>query len=194
MYLLSILFIFLAQSAKPEPPPGLPAEEGIYIRQAGGWDKLQPASMDEMKPKGVGLFLETDGLTGLDLTMNYPGAHAGLQIATRQPVFYVRGAGPAKDALIVELSQKKDSRTIKTSSLDATVENKGGFRKADIRRVAVTEYSDGSFSVTPVEILKPGEYLLVFGHAITGRDFGIKRIARQASLPRSGSSLPSKNP
>jgi len=178
MNILGLLFVLLMQAAKPDPVAGLPAEAGIYFRQGDGWEKLQPASMAEMKTKGVGLFLETDGLAGLDLTMNYSGAHARVQIGTSQPVFYVRGFGSAKDALIVQLTQKKDSRAIRTSSLDVTVDNKGGFRKDVIRHVSVTEYSDGSFSATPDQRLKAGEYLLVFGHAITGHDFGITKAAR----------------
>jgi hypothetical protein len=178
MDIFGLLFVLLIQTAKPAPVAGLPAETGIYFRQGDGWQRLQPATMAEMKSKGVGMFLETDGLAGLDLTMNYAGAHAGVQIGSPQPVFYIRGFGSAKDALIVQLTQKKDSRSIRTSSVDITVENKGGFKKDVIRHVAVTEFSDGSFSVTPNQKLKPGEYLLVFGHAITGHDFGITKAAR----------------
>jgi hypothetical protein len=41
--------------------------------------------------------------------------------------------------------------------------------------VTVTVYKDDSFSVTPEQNLQPGEYLLVFGHANTGFDFGIAK-------------------
>jgi len=37
---------------------------------------------------------------------------------------------------------------------------------------------DGGFSATPEENLKPGEYLLTFGSANTGYDFGISPAKR----------------
>jgi len=53
------------------------------------------------------------------------------------------------------------------------VTNKEGFRRTDVRKLQLTEYADGSFSATPEENLKKGEYLLVFGNASSSFDFGI---------------------
>jgi hypothetical protein len=53
------------------------------------------------------------------------------------------------------------------------VTNKEGFRRTDVRKLKLTEYTDGTYSATPEENLKKGEYLLVFGTATAGFDFGI---------------------
>lgn len=175
MNCLGLLLFLLLQAAKPLPVPGMPAEPGVYyLQKEAQWTRIESAPMADMKTKGVGLFLETDGLSGLDITVAYEGANAQVQIPASQPTFYVRGAGAAKDAMIIALTRKKDSRTLKTSSLVATVDNKGGFKKDEIRSVTVVVFSDDSFSVTPEEELKPGEYLLVFGYPSVAFDFGIK--------------------
>jgi hypothetical protein len=135
--------------------------------------------MANMKTKGVDMFLETYGLTSLDLAIDYDGARSKAQISSPRPSFYCRAAGSAKDALIIQLTTKKDRRTIRTSSGNATTANKGGFKKDAIRNVTVTEYRDGSFSVAPQQDLRPGEYLLVFGPANTGFDFGIPKQSRR---------------
>jgi len=171
---LSLLLFLLVQAAKPAPVPGIPAPAGIYYRQADGkWIKLEPPLMADMKTKGMGLFIETAGLSGLGMTAVYRGAHAPVQISDPRPTFYIRGTGSEKDTMIVQLTQKKDSRTLRTSTSSATVDNKGGFSRGEIRKVTCTVYSDGSFSVQPEEDLKSGEYLLVFGYATAGFDFGI---------------------
>ena len=173
-----IVFCFL-QAAKPAPVPGLPTPAGVYIRQDDAkWIKLDQPVTAKSKTKGMGLFIETDGLSGLGMTTVYYGAEASLEISATRPILYVRGAGSPKEAVIVQLTRKKDSRLLQTSKSDATVENKGGFRKADIRRVTVSVYSDDSFSVTPENELKPGEYLLLFGNSGGAFEFGITAAKR----------------
>ncbi len=119
------------------------------------------------------LFAETGGYTNLGMSIICSGSRASARLSVPKPTFFVRGAGSSKDVLLVRLTQKKDKRTFKTSSVDATVENKGGFRKGNIRKTTIVSNSDNSFLVTPEEDLKPGEYLLVFGYATAGYDFGI---------------------
>jgi hypothetical protein len=121
----------------------------------------------------MGMYIETDGLTNLELRIVCRGARASLRISNPKPTFYVRGIGPATDMMLVQLTSKKDSRTISTSSSDSTVTNKEGFKRNDIRKLQLTEYTDGSFSATPEQNLKKGEYLLVFGTSTAGFDFGI---------------------
>ncbi len=172
-----IILAVLLQAANPAaPPPGLPAGTGVYYLQGDAkWFKLEPPASEKSQTKGMGLFIETAGLSNLDTTIVYRGSRAALQISNPRPTFYVRGAGPAADALIVELTRKKDSRTVQTVSSEATIRNKGGFKRPDIRRVAVAVFSDASFSVKPLQDLEPGEYLLVFGYVSTGVDFGIEK-------------------
>lgn len=171
---LTFFLVFVLQASRPSPIPGLPATAGAYYRQEdGAWMKLEPPVSNKSRTKGMGLFIETDGLSNLDMTTIYKGAQARIQIAAPQPVFFVRGVGSAKDAVIVQLTPKKDSRSVETSSSAATVDNKGGFKKGAIRKVLVTVYSDDSFSVIPEDELKPGEYLLAFGNSDVGFDFGV---------------------
>jgi len=171
---LILVLCFLMQAAKPAPVPGMPAAAGVYCRQADAkWIKLEPPTLADQKTKGMGLFIETSGLSNLGMTAVYKGAHAPTQISDPRPTFYVRGTGSEKDVMIVQLTQKKDARTIRTSTSAASVDNKGGFSRGEIRKVTCTVYSDDSFSVQPEEDLQPGEYLLVFNYATVGFDFGI---------------------
>lgn len=171
-----MLLMLFIQAAKPAPVPGLPAAAGVYFRQTDAqWTGMEIAAMADMKSKGMGEFLETDGYTNLNVTVTYQGARAKLQIPAARPTFDVRGTGSAKDAMIILLTRRGDSRTVRTDSSLAAVGNRAGFRKDEIRSVIVTVYSDDSYSVTPEQDLKPGEYALVFGFANAAYDFGIIR-------------------
>ncbi len=174
MYILACLLCLALQAARPAPIPGMPTAPGAYYHQDDAkWVRLESPTASRSKTKGMGMFIETAGLSNLDMTTIYRGAHAATQIPDAQPTFYVRDLGSATDAVIVQLTQKKDSRSLQTSSSDATVDNKGGFKKAAIRKVKVSVYSDNSFSITPEDELKPGEYLLAFGNSDVSFDFGI---------------------
>jgi hypothetical protein len=172
----TILFFLLLQSTKPAGIPEIPEASGAYyLQNNANWIRLQLASIDKMKTKGMGLFLETGGYTRLGASGVYHGAKAALRISVSNPTFFIREVGSSKDAIIIRLVEKKDSRMIHTSSANTSVENKGGFQKDEIRKVTVTEYPDHSFLLTPEENLSSGEYLLVFGGAASGFDFGIDR-------------------
>jgi len=172
--MISLMFCLLTQAAQPAPPPDLPAAPGVYHRQDGArWAMIAPAVIADTKTKGMSLFLETGGFYNPDLTVIYRGTRAPTQIPETRPVFYVRAVGSAKDAVIVRLTGKKDSRTLQTSAASAGTDNKGGFVKKDIRNVTVTVFSDNSFAITPDDPLKPGEYLLLLGLAHAGFDFGV---------------------
>jgi len=179
MSFLVLLLFFVVQVAKPAPVPGLPAAAGVYSRQGETqWRKLETAVLVDMKSMGMRDFLETDGYTNLIVVVAYQGAQAGLRIPAAKPAFFVRGAGAAKDAMIVALTRRNDARTVRTDSSAATVGNRAGFRREDIRNVVVTVSADGSFSVTPERDLKPGEYALVFGFPNAAYDFGITRPSK----------------
>jgi hypothetical protein len=170
-FLAAVFMLFqVGQSAQT---PQIPAVPGIYFMQDDGkWVGIPKASA-EARAKGLALFVETGGYTNLGTDVALPGAKSAIRIAAPRPVFYVREVGRSKDVILIQLKQKGESRTFRTSSGDATVENKNGFRKADIRKAAVTEYPDGTFSITPERELKPGEYMLVLGDTAAGFDFGI---------------------
>jgi hypothetical protein len=168
-----VLLLFL-QAAQPAAMPDAPTGPGVYYRQGdGAWVRLQAAPIAEMKTKGMELFIETGGYTDLGMSIVCRGAKASLRIPVPKPTFLVREVGSPKDLILVRLTQKKDRRTFQASSSSATVENKGGFKKGDIHKMAVVPRPDNSFSVTPEEDLHPGEYLLVFGYATASFDFGI---------------------
>ena len=177
----SLLLILVAsaaavsQDSRQGPPlPGVPEATGVYCQsEPGKWISLEMAPAADSSIKGLRTFLETDTLSGLNMNFVYRGAHAATRLSDRRPTFVVRGIGSAPDALIVRLAQNRGTRTVQTSSSAASVGNKGGFKRKEIRKVTVVSLADGSFSVTPEEVLAPGEYLLVFGSANAGFDFGI---------------------
>jgi hypothetical protein len=191
MNIWNLLLILLLQSPNPSDVPNIPTASGVYYRQGGAmWIQLQPASMDKMKTKGMELFVETGGYTDLGISLVCRGAKAALRIPDSKPTFFLRAAGApeagapeagapevgsSKDAMFIRLSQKKDTRVFHASSANSSVENKRGFKSGDMRKVVVSEYPDHSFTVTPEKNLSPGEYLLVFGSAASGFDFGIDR-------------------
>jgi hypothetical protein len=172
MNYLAVVFLLLqvGQSAQTLKIPGAP---GIYFKQDGDkWVGI-PKAAAEARAKGMGLFVETGGYTNLGMDAVLRGAKSAIRINTQKPIFYVREIGHAKDVTLIQLTQKGKSRTFRTSSGDETIENKQGFKKTVIRKTAVTEYPDGTYTITPEQDLKPGEYLLVLGDAATSFDFGI---------------------
>jgi hypothetical protein len=172
----SVLLLLLLQTSKPGEISDIPTDSGVYYRQnTAQWIRLQPARIDKMKTKGMDLFLASGGDIGLGTNVVYSGAIATLRIPVSKPIFFVRAVGSSKDAILVRMTQKEDTRTLKTSSLNSSIENRGGFQKGNIRKVAVTEYPDHSFLLTPEQSLSSGEYLLVFGSATSGFDFGIDK-------------------
>jgi hypothetical protein len=172
MCLVCILLLLLIQL--PLPFPDMPSNPGIYFRQQDGtWLNLRTASLSGMRTKGLKAFIQTDGFSGFETDFVCDGAHAGTRIKLPKPVFYVLGLGTSKDIMLLQFERKKENRRIHASPVDATIVNKGGFRKNAIRKLETTVYSDQSFSVTPQEALKSGEYLLIIGQATNGYDFGI---------------------
>jgi len=171
MNLLCFLFFLSLQAADS---PAMPAAAGVYYLQDElNWIRLQPAPVAEMKIKGMDLFIDSGGFFDLQTKIVCRGAKAAVRISAPKPTFFIREISSSQDAMLVRLVQKKDKRVFQTSPSNATVQNRRGFKKEDVRSVVVTEYPDHSFSMVPEENLKPGEYLLVFGNAGTGFDFGI---------------------
>jgi len=167
------------QSKTSADTVAVPQADGVYYRQnTPKWIQLTQARVADSKIRGMETYLQTDGLTGLNMNFVYPGVHAAIQIFEKRPTFFVRGVGTGAEALIAQLTCKRDSRVVGTMSLNATQENKAGFDKKVIHRVVVVPSLDGGFSATPEENLKPGEYLLTFGSADAGYDFGISPAKR----------------
>jgi hypothetical protein len=171
---LSFFLLLLLQAAKPAPAPDIPASPGVHLRSGDSqWIRIEPASLVDTRTKGMDLFLQTGGFYNPDMTIVYRGARAPMQISEPRPTFYVRGIGSARDAIIVQLTGRKDSRTLQTSASAVAADNKGGFRKKEIQSLTGTVYADDSFSITPDRDLKSGEYLLLLSLTNVGFDFGI---------------------
>jgi hypothetical protein len=172
MNYLGFLLLLLLQAAKPAPD--IPASAGVYFRSGDSqWIRIEPAFLADTRTKGLELFIQTGGFYNPDMTIVYRGARAPLQIPLSRPTFYVRGIGSAQDAIIVQLTSRKDSRTLQTSASAVASDNKGGFRKKEIQSTTVTVHADDSFSITPDNDLRSGEYLLLLSLTHAGFDFGI---------------------
>ena len=174
MGVISLLIWLLFQAAQAVQPPGMPEAPGVYLRQGdSGWNCLRPAVDSNANATGIQLFVDTGGYTDLGQSVTLSGSRASTRVPFPKPVFYVRAVGSAKDAAIVRLKQKKNSREYKTSFSNVTVQNKGGFRKEDLYKLTSQVFPDGSFSVSPENDLGRGEYLLVLGNAVPTYDFGV---------------------
>jgi hypothetical protein len=174
MVWLGVLILFSVQVSDYNPSPAVAS--GIYYRQNDtNWIRLQPAAVSNANTKGMEFFVFSGGYTDMAMTITCPGPRASVRITLQKPTLYIRGIGLAKDAMLVRLKKKRDSRELKTAFSKVTVENKGGFNKQDIYKLTATEYPDGFFSVSPGKALPAGEYLLVFGNASTAYDFGIDK-------------------
>ncbi len=175
MKYLGIWFLLL-QITQSAQAPSVPDSPGVYYRQANGqWISLSKAPIAKTTTKGLGLFVETGGYTNLETDVVCLGAKALVRITGPRPTFYVRGIGSSSDAMLIQFAQKKDKRTFRKSSGNATVENKVGVKKEAIRETVAAVYDGGVYSVTSATGLKPGEYLLILGDAETSYDFGIDR-------------------
>jgi hypothetical protein len=172
MIYADFLLLLLLQAANAAP--AIPASPGVYFRSGDSqWVKIESASLADTRTKGLELFLETGGLYSPDMTIIYQGARAPMQLTVLRPTLYVRGIGSPSDAIMVQLTRRKDSRTLQTSASAVASDNKGGFRKKEIQSATVTVFADDAFSVTPDKDLKPGEYLLLLSLTHPGFDFGI---------------------
>lgn len=170
----AVLLLFLLQQAVPALMPDRPVAPGVYFKLSDTqWISMKPAPVVGGNTRGLGVYVDSGGYTNLDMHVTYRGAKASLRIARHAPSFFVRESGSAADLMLVRLEQKKYERLCQTSPSSATVENKMGFKNADIIKINLFEYPDKSFSVVPEEALKPGEYLLAFGSATSGYDFGV---------------------
>jgi hypothetical protein len=174
MNVICLMILFLLQAASSAAIPDAPESAGVYVRQKNAaWMKLLPAPVIESKTRGFHDYVRTDGYTNLNVSSAYHGAKASLRITDSKPVFFIRETGSARNFTVVRLESRKDRRTFRSDPSAATVDNRMGFSKASIVKMNVAENPDHSFSATPEEALKPGEYLLIFDKITLGYDFGM---------------------
>jgi hypothetical protein len=176
MIWIGLLLLSLAQVHVPPAPMAVPEAPGVYLLQNNSsWLALQTAVVSDADAKGLDMFVYTGGYTDMGMHIACRGPHASLRVPIEKPTFHVRKIGALKDASIIRLSVRKDSRVFKTSYSNVSVDNKGGFDKRDIFKLIASENTDGSFSVIPERALPPGEYILVFGNALATYDFGVDK-------------------
>lgn len=169
--LLSLLLLFQADAPAFSAAPG---ESGAWLLRDGVWSPMQPAPVSEVKTRGLGNYIYTNGYTNLDMDISFAGPGAAMRVSDRRPVFMA--AQPGNDGyepVLVRLERKKDRRVCRTRPPSASIGNKQGFRRQDILRTVITVNPDKSFIVRPERPLKPGEYLFVTGTSEYGHDFGI---------------------
>ncbi len=174
---LGILILFAVQASELNPSPAVPEAPGVYFRQdAAHWISFRPAVISNASARGMEMFVYTGAYTDLAMSLSCPGPRATIRISLKKPSLHVREIGSSKDVVLVRLKKKKDRRVLKSAFSNVTVQNKGGFDRKDLFKLSVSEYPDGTFSVTPEKALPAGEYLLVFSSASTAYDFGVDKV------------------
>jgi hypothetical protein len=177
MIWLGLLLLSLVQVQKEPSLPTVPEAPGVYyLQNDAGWTALKPAVVSDADAKGLDMFVYTGGYTDMGMHIACLGPRASTRLQIKKPVFSVRKVGSIKDASIIRLAVKKNSRVFKTSFSNVSVDNKGGFDRRDLFKVAVLENPDGSYAVTPEKPLPPGEYIIVFGNAAATYDFGVDKV------------------
>jgi hypothetical protein len=174
MNAIGLLVLLLMQAASPGGIADAPESSGAYVQQHNAsWIKLEPAPIVASKTKGLDAYVYTDGYTNLNVQVVYRGAKAPMRLAVPKPLFFIRQIGSARDIVVIRLSSRKDTRTFQATPSEGTSDNKLGFRKSVIVKMVIVENSGHSFSATPAEPLKPGEYLMIFDTINSGYDFGV---------------------
>lgn len=155
--------------------------DGFYYKTVQSWRKLEPISMAGSGLKHVGKMF-VPGLTP-QMVWTFRDAESPIQIEEKRPILCIKEfpqlaeiAGRSeRDLLIVRFDKKKDHRELQTTSGGNMFTFKSGLSKDRIPDITTKALSDGIFTVTPNEDLKPGEYMITFSALGTsGYDFGIK--------------------
>jgi len=177
---VSLLALAVLSCFEQEKSDSLPPSEGVYSRDASGWQALKQISMVGGGLKHAGKMF-VPGLTP-QMVWTFRGAEAPVQLEEQRPTFYVR-ENPAledvagrseRDLVIVRLVWKKDHRELQTTNGGNMFTFKPGFSKDRLPDITVKRVAPGVFEVMPEANLKSGEYLLTFSAVGNhGYDFGI---------------------
>jgi hypothetical protein len=181
--MVALMFAYLPSGTQnavtPEDVKSL--ADGFYYKTNHGWQKLEVISMAGGGLKHAGKML-VPGLTP-QYVWTFRGAESPVQIEDKRPTFCVVEspvlAGIAgrtdRDLLIIRFDKRKDHRELQTTSGGNMFTFKSGISKDRMPDITAKIISDGIFTITPNEDLKPDEYMLTFSALGTsGYDFGIK--------------------
>jgi hypothetical protein len=183
--LLAASFI-LSSAQQPSNAAGIPSrpqEEGAYY-YAGtrSWERLSHILNAGRKPRHVYRIIVPSLVPGIVLI--FRESEAPVKIAARKPVFFIRSSGVAgklpgvldRDVLIVRLAKRKDHRELPVTTGASIFNVSQSIPKTQIVKSVVTVESENAFTVTPIDDLAPGEYIITFGTGqLGGYDFEIKR-------------------
>jgi hypothetical protein len=142
------------QMEEDRAAPGLPASSGVYYKAPSGW-VVMPSSV--VWPPFYS-FTGLGFLRAREYNVPLGGSHAELQIAARQPVFYLRSPS-SLTWRIVRLTSREDQRLLRIASTGHPATT-AEFDPSRTRPVQVTRVASEVFTVRPVAPLEAGEYLL----------------------------------
>ncbi len=151
-----------------------PPASGVFCKAQGKWTELHPAALAASKTGSLDVMEQTDGLAPVNTVDVYAGPSAAVQLSDRKPEFYIHGLSYGCDSIIIHVTQKGGNRQARSSTAQASSDNKVGYKKAEVRRVTTRSVSKETCTITPETELKPGEYLLVLQSGKIVYDFGIK--------------------
>jgi len=169
-----------AQSSEhPELDQLAKLSDGTYCKQGDKFIAIDPLMMAGGGAKHMGKMF-VPGLTP-QMVWTYRGAEAPFRTTELRPVFYVKRpavmsgiAGQSyRDVVIVRFDKKKDHRELQTTSGGNMFTFKAGISKEKLPDIETVKLSDSVFKITPKQDLAAGEYLIAFGMAASGYDFGI---------------------
>src|ERR1035441_5248699 len=178
---LAVVLVCAAQdTAVPQDVQSL--SDGFYYKTPQGWQKLEPLSMAGGGLKHAGKMF-VPGLTP-QFVWTFRGAEAPVQIENKRPTFYIKelpmlatvAGRTERDLIIIRFDKKKDHRELQTTSGGNMFTFKSGISKERLSDITTKTVSDGIFTVTPNDDLKPGEYMVTFSAlGNSGYDFGVEQ-------------------
>jgi hypothetical protein len=189
--------------AKPAPTEPIVTNKGVFAQNGPDWKRIEEVSSIEVRNVGEYASRATFGIKEVRVVCVFRGEKADLQLDNRRPVFRLSGLGAsARDVYIVSMRLNPDRRDLEMGRAGLIKKMSYGFRKRDVRDVAVKRLGDDLLEVTPKQDLEPGEYIMVLGgvavplntpggrsrtampaptEGTTGYDFGIKVADKLAS-------------
>jgi hypothetical protein len=167
------------QQPAAQKPPLETSPDGIYYQADQKYIAIDPLMMSGGGAKHVGKMF-VPGLTP-QMVWTYRGAEAPVRFKDPRPVFYFKQSPQMaqfpgrtyRDLVIVQFDKKKDHRELQATNGGNMFTFKAGLSKEKMPDFDIEKITDGTYKITLKQDLKPGEYLIGFGIATSGYDFGV---------------------
>lgn len=175
------------------PDPLVPHPSGIYLSGPEKMTRIESTTTRQARTSGLFGYALTGGLASLKVKAAVNGPSATVVATGKNPVFYfyfdqtAQGLGAAGGSVtspnefsLINFETKKDKReaVIGSASIGGA---KTGLRDKDQIDFTSEQIAPGTYKVSPVTALKPGEYGFVSGIVGSGNnatfrvfDFGIR--------------------